>query len=62
MMIYPHHEESIQKLIEYFSPNQEVLAIILGGSVAKGLARPDSDIDAEIIVTDAYYARLSAEN
>lgn len=57
-----HHEESIQKLVEYFSENQSVLAIILGGSVAKGVERPDSDIDAEIIVADEYYDQLKKEN
>ena len=57
-----HHEESIQKLIEYYAGNPEVLAIILGGSVAKGLERPDSDIDGEIIVTDKYYDELRREN
>ena len=57
-----HHEESIQKLIKYFSNNQAVLAIILGGSVAKGLEKPDSDIDAGVIVTDSYYSELVKEN
>ena len=60
--MYKHHEESIQKLIEYFSNNQAVLAIILGGSAAKGLERPDSDLDAEIIVADSYYNELAKEN
>lgn len=57
-----HHEESIQKLVDYFSDNQSVLAIILGGSVAKGLEKPDSDIDAAIIVTEGYYTKLQKEN
>jgi hypothetical protein len=34
----------------------------LGGSVAKGCERADSDIDAIIIVTDARYAALEKEN
>jgi len=57
-----HHEESIRKCIEYFSTNSAVLAVVLGGSVAKGLERPDSDIDAEVIVTDEYYDELRREN
>lgn len=60
--MFKHHEESIHKLIDYFSGNDEVLAVVLGGSVAKGLERPDSDIDAEVIVTDAYYDSLIKEN
>ena len=49
--MYPHHEESIQNLIKYFKDQDGVTAIILGGSIAKGRERPDSDIDAMIIVT-----------
>ena len=57
-----HHEDSIQNLVKYYSGNPDILAIILAGSVAKGLERPDSDIDAEIVVSDAYYDRLCKEN
>jgi len=59
--MYKHHEESIQNLVAYFSNNQAVLAIVLGGSIAKGLEKFDSDIDAEVIVTDSYYNELVKE-
>lgn len=52
-----HHRKAIENLIEYFKPNKEVYAVVLGGSVAKGLARPDSDIDALIIVSNEEHAR-----
>ena len=60
--MYKHHEESIQKLIQYYSDNHCVLAIILGGSVAKEVERPDSDIDAGVIVIDQYYSELVKES
>ena len=59
--MFKHHEESIQKLSDYYSGNPSVLAVILVGSVAKGTARPNSDLDAWVIVTDNYYAELEKE-
>ena len=59
--MYPHHQESIEKLLEYFRPDPDVTAIILGGSVAKGLERSDSDIDAIVVVTPEKLQQLQAE-
>jgi len=59
--MYLHHKESIEKLKEYFIGQEGVAAIVLDGSVVKGNARPDSDIDAVIVVTEERFARLSAE-
>lgn len=47
-----HHQQGVETLTRLFSQDSEVLAIFLGGSVAKGTARPDSDIDAMVVVTD----------
>jgi len=52
-----HHKESLQIMQEYFQKDSDVIALILGGSVAKGEARPDSDLDAMVIVTDAAYEK-----
>ncbi len=60
--MYKHHEESIQKLIEYFKDMDGLISIILGGSVAKGLERVDSDIDAMIVVTDKKFEELISQN
>ena len=62
-----HHKKSIENLIEYFKKDadidiSDIISIILGGSVAKGCARADSDIDAIIVVTDEKYAALEKEN
>lgn len=60
--MYPHHIESIEKLKEYFMPMDGMIAIILDGSVVKGNERPDSDIDALIVVTEEKYRELAAQN
>ena len=39
-----------------------LVAIVLDGSVVKGNARPDSDIDAVIVVTEEKFAQLAAQN
>jgi len=60
--MYKHHEESIKKLKEYFLENEKPIAIILDGSIVKGNERPDSDIDAIIVVSDKRYNGLEKEN
>ena len=60
--MYPHHIESTQKLRKYFEGQEGVIAIVLDGSTVKGNARPDSDIDAIIVVTEEKYAELAAQN
>lgn len=51
----PHHERAIQRLKEAFEPDPDVLAIIVGGSVAKGWAREDSDVDYIAVVSDGTF-------
>ena len=60
--MYRHHIESAQKLREYFEGKEGVIAVVLDGSTVKGNARPDSDIDAIIVVTEEKYAELAAQN
>ena len=60
--MYRHHIESAQKLREYFEGRDGVIAVVLDGSTVKGNARPDSDIDAIIVVTEEKYAELAAQN
>ena len=47
--MYKHHEESIENMKEYFK-KQDVVALILIGSVAKGTERADSDLDCAVIL------------
>lgn len=60
--MYKHHQESIANLLRYFEGDTAILAIILGGSVAKGLERADSDIDAIIVTTDERHRELALSN
>jgi hypothetical protein len=57
-----HHRESIDNLIEGLKQDQNVLALILSGSLAKGNYRPDSDIDVFIVVTDEDFERRRQTN
>jgi polymorphic toxin system nucleotidyltransferase-like protein len=52
-----HHIQSIQNLIAAFGKDPTVEAIILGGSLAHGYARPDSDIDVTIVVGSDEFRR-----
>ena len=56
--MYQHHEESLK----IFREREGVIALVFGGSVAKGMERPDSDLDGMVIVTDACYEELAKEN
>lgn len=60
--MYKHHEESLKNLVDYFNKKEEVIAVVFGGSVAKGTARQDSDLDAMVILTPRGYEEKKAEN
>ncbi|MHA1727418.1 MAG: nucleotidyltransferase domain-containing protein [Promethearchaeota archaeon] len=59
-----HHRETIEKLVKNFSENgkEDYLAVIIGGSVAKEVAKEQSDIDIMIVVSDALYKKKSETN
>lgn len=59
--MYQHHKESLENLKTYFGAREDVIALIFGGSVAKGCERPDSDLDAMVVITDSAY-RLRVQN
>lgn len=58
----PHHDHSIRNLVGAFENDTTVLALILGGSLAHGFAKPDSDIDVTMVVDPAEYRRRQQEN
>lgn len=57
----PHHVASIDNLIAAFREDASVQALILGGSLAHGFAREDSDIDVAIVVSSGEFARRRTE-
>src|SRR5688572_6208960 len=58
--MYVHHTEAIQRVVEHFSTDPEVSALLLTGSLAHGFANERSDVDIAIIVSEAERARRAA--
>ena len=53
----PHHLETIERVKAHFEPDPEVRAVMLGGSLAHGFARPDSDVDIQIVISESDHAK-----
>ncbi len=47
-----HHEEAMNAAVARVLSEKEPIAILLGGSIARGVERPDSDVDLIVVVTD----------
>lgn len=61
MKIRDHHQRAIDRLADAYRDDPEFIGLIIGGSVAKGFARDDSDVDFMIIATDESFERRFAE-
>ena len=44
--MYGHHEESLKIMEQMFREKEEVIALVFGGSVAKGTERPEMSREA----------------
>ena len=60
-VIREHHRRAIDNLVSEYHHDERFLAVIIGGSVAKGFARDDSDVDFMIVASDGEYERRFAE-
>ncbi|MEL7450788.1 MAG: nucleotidyltransferase domain-containing protein [Pseudomonadota bacterium] len=60
MEIRDHHQRAIDSLIRAYRDDPRFRALIIGGSVAKGWARDDSDVDFMIIASDEEFERRLA--
>jgi len=60
--MYPHHTQSIQNVSDYFQRDPEVLALLLGGSIAHGFETPTSDVDIMILVSDEDHRKRLGNN
>ena len=59
--MYDHHSASIKNITDHFLAQPEVLALLLTGSLAHGLATRTSDVDVVVVLTEpAYQARLES--
>ena len=55
--IRDHHQRAIERLADAYRDDPCFRGLIIGGSVAKGYARADSDVDFLIIATDEEFER-----
>jgi hypothetical protein len=53
--MYSHHEQTIQNVVEHFTHEPGVQALLLAGSIAHGFESADSDVDILIVVTEEMY-------
>jgi hypothetical protein len=51
--MHPHHARAIERVARQLERDPEVQALLLGGSIAHGFERPESDVDLLIVVSDA---------
>ena len=58
----PHHADSIRNVVRKLEGEPHIRAVLLGGSIAHGFAKPDADIDIAIVVTAEEFARRRATN
>ncbi|MFW9874116.1 MAG: hypothetical protein ACFFG0_13500 [Candidatus Thorarchaeota archaeon] len=58
----PHHKKAIEKLVDHLKKDERFLALIIGGSVAKGMERDDSDIDVVLVATDEEFKKRKKNN
>ena len=59
---HEHHRQAIYNVRDQFINNPDVLAVVLGGSIAHGYYRTDSDIDCMILVSEEEYSRRLKDN
>jgi predicted nucleotidyltransferase len=59
--MYPHHQATIDSTIEHFKAQPGVRALLLGGSIAHGFAKENSDVDIMIIVSDEDHQQRVAD-
>lgn len=58
-----HHTQAIEKAkARLLSEHPDLLAIIVGGSIAKGIEREDSDVDLIVVITDEDFRVRLSEN
>jgi hypothetical protein len=60
-MLYPHHQQTVERLIDRFQVDPNFLALLIGGSLVKGYGNEGSDVDFMLIATDEEFARRSAD-
>lgn len=61
--MFKHHQETIEIVSKKLMQQQNILALMVGGSIAHGFAGPNSDLDIFLIVSEEEYtARFKEGN
>ena len=60
--MHEHHRQTIENLRKHLEPDPTNLALIVIGSVARGEAGPQSDVDFYLVVPEPVFDELSASN
>ena len=59
-VLWPHHWRTVERLTARFGSDPRFEALIIGGSLAKGYGREDSDVDVVFVATPEEYRRREA--
>jgi len=52
-----HQEQTLARYVTKLAADETSIAVVLGGSLAHGTERPDSDVDVYLVVTDEAFTR-----
>lgn len=61
-MTVQHHEDSLAAYVRRVRQDPDVLGVVLGGSVAHGTERADSDVDLFLLLTEDAFAEHARQN
>ncbi|MBA2679655.1 MAG: DUF4037 domain-containing protein [Ktedonobacteraceae bacterium] len=62
MYLQAHHLAVVERLKALFGEDPRYLAMLVGGSLAKGWGNANSDVDILLVVTEEEYARRAASD
>lgn len=60
-MSYPHHLDTVTRAREHFRRQPEVIALLLGGSIAHHFETAESDVDVMVVVSETTYAERARQ-
>ncbi len=56
-----HHQVAIDKFVNCYQKDPNIIAILLGGSLAHGFAGPEADIDLILVMEEAAYQKRKSQ-
>ena len=59
--VLDHHRATIDRAVDRLRARDDVLAVVVGGSIAHGFATATSDVDLLVVVSDADWERRLAD-